>query len=126
MKIELVATSKAPAALGPYSQAAIAGSFVFCSGQIAMDPVSGEIVGEDTAGQTRQVLVNLSAVLTAAGSALDRVVKTTVFLADMHDFAEMNAVYEEFFAGHRPARAAVEVARLPRDVRVEIEAIATI
>ncbi|MGB9755006.1 MAG: reactive intermediate/imine deaminase [Roseiflexus castenholzii] len=119
----VVQTPDAPQAIGPYSQAIIANGFVFCSGQIPLTP-DGVLVEGDVAVQTRQVLANLQAVLTAAGSSLDQVVKTTVFLADMSDFAAMNAVYAEFFATNPPARSTIQVARLPRDARVEIEAIA--
>ncbi|GAB4367591.1 MAG: RidA family protein [Acidobacteriota bacterium] len=124
--IERIETGRAPAAIGPYSQAVRAGGLVFCSGQIALDPATGAIVGGTAAAQARQVLANLAAVLEAAGSGLDRVLKTTVYLADMADFQDVNAVYAEAFGEHRPARAAVEVSRLPRDVLVEIEAIAAV
>jgi len=119
-----VATNKAPQAIGPYSQAMIAGDLVFCSGQIPLDPASMEIVGETITEQTDLVLTNLAGLLEAAGSSLQQVVKTTVFLKDMSEFAAMNEEYARHFGDHRPARAAVEVARLPKDVRVEIEAIA--
>jgi len=119
-----VQTDKAPKAIGPYSQAIIAGDFVFCSGQIPIDPATGNIVEGSIEDQTRQVLKNLGAVLEAAGTSYDGVVKTTVFLQDMNDFAKMNAVHAEFFKAPNPARAAVQVARLPRDVKVEIEAVA--
>ena len=121
---QIVKTEKAPQAIGPYSQAIRAGGFVFASGQIPLDPRTGEFVEGGIAEQTEQVLRNLSAVLEAAGTGLDRVVKTTVFLADMNDFAAMNEVYGRYFSGDAPARATVEAARLPRDARVEIEAIA--
>ncbi|MFQ3683966.1 RidA family protein [Roseiflexus sp.] len=123
MERSVVQTSAAPQAIGPYSQAIIAGDMVFCSGQIPLTP-DGVLVEGDVAAQTRQVLTNLQAVLAAAGSSLDQVVKTTVFLVDMNDFAAMNAVYAEFFAANPPARSTVQVARLPRDARVEIEAMA--
>jgi len=119
-----IQTERAPQAIGPYSQAIKAGGFVFCSGQIPTDPATGQFVEGGIAEQTEQVLKNLSAVLEAAGSSLDRVVKTTVFLVDMFEFAQMNEVYGKFFADNPPARATVEAARLPRDARVEIEAIA--
>ena len=122
---EIVSTDKAPGAIGPYSQAIKVSDLVFCSGQIPIDPATGEFVSQDVAEQTKQVLRNLSAVLEAAGSGLDKVVKTTVFLADMGDFAAMNDVYAEFFSENKPARATVQAARLPRDARVEIECIAT-
>ena len=121
---EIVETENAPHAIGPYSQAVIAGGFVFASGQIPLDPRTGEFVAGGVAEQTEQVMRNLSAVLEAAGTGLEQVVKTTVFLADMNDFAAMNEVYGKFFAENPPARATVEAARLPRDARVEIEAIA--
>lgn len=119
-------TDDAPAAIGPYSQAMVAGGLLFCSGQIPMDPATGAIVGEDVAAQTEQVFANLRAVLHAAGTRLDHVAKCTVFLKNMNDFAAMNEVYARHFDGHRPARAAVEVSRLPKDVLVEIEAIALV
>ena len=121
---QIVKTKQAPQAIGPYSQAVRAGGFVFASGQIPLDPETGEFVAGGVAEQTEQVLRNLSAVLEAAGASLDRVVKTTVFLADMNDFAAMNEVYGRYFKEDAPARATVEAARLPRDARVEIEAIA--
>ena len=123
---EIVSTENAPGAIGPYSQAVKAGNLVFCSGQIPLDPRTGEFVSDDVAEQTRQVLKNLSAVLEAAETSLNNVVKTTVFLADMSDFAAMNEVYAEFFSENKPARATVQAARLPRDARVEIECIALI
>ena len=123
---ETISTENAPGAIGPYSQAVKAGSFVFCSGQIPINPQTGEFVSEDVAEQTRQVLKNLSAVLEAAETNLNNVVKTTVFLADMNDFATMNEVYAEFFSENKPARATVQAARLPRDARVEIECVAVI
>lgn len=119
-----IQTDRAPQAIGPYSQAIKAGGFIFCSGQIPTNPATGQFVQGGIAEQTEQVLKNLSAVLEAAGSSLDRVVKTTVFLADIAEFAQMNEVYGKFFAETPPARATVEAARLPRDARVEIEAIA--
>jgi 2-iminobutanoate/2-iminopropanoate deaminase len=121
---QIVKTENAPGAIGPYSQAVIAGGFVFASGQIPIDPQTGEFVAGGVAEQTEQVLRNLSAVLEAAGTGLARVVKTTVFLADMNDFAAMNEVYGRYFSEQAPARATVEAARLPRDARVEIEVIA--
>lgn len=119
----LVSSAGAPAAIGPYSQAIAIDNLVFCSGQIPLKP-DGSLLEGPIDEQTRQVLTNLKAVLEAAGSSLDQVLKTTVFLADMGEFAAMNAVYSEFFAADPPARSTVQVARLPRDVRVEIEAIA--
>lgn len=124
MDKEIVKTAAAPGAIGPYSQAVKAGGMVFLSGQIALDPKSGELVAGDIQAQTRQVLGNLKAVLAAAGSSLERVVKTTVFLTSMDDFPKMNAVYGEFFSANPPARATVEVCRLPRGAAVEIEAVA--
>jgi 2-iminobutanoate/2-iminopropanoate deaminase len=123
---ETISTENAPSAIGPYSQAVKVGNFVFCSGQIPIDPATGEFVSEEVTEQTRQVLKNLSAVLEAAGSSLANVVKTTVFLVDMNDFAQMNEVYAEFFSENKPARATVQAARLPRDTRVEIDCIAII
>ena len=119
-----IQTPEAPAAIGPYSQAVVANGFVFCSGQIALDPRTGQRIAGDVAVQTRAVLANLAAVLREAGASLDTVVKCTVFLKSMDDFAAMNAVYAEVFGEGRPARAAVEVSRLPKDVDVEIDAIA--
>jgi 2-iminobutanoate/2-iminopropanoate deaminase len=121
-----VKTDKAPKAIGPYSQAIIGGGLVFASGQIPIDPATGELNTGSIEDQTRQVMKNLAAVLEAAGSSLERVVKTTVFLQDMNEFSRMNQVYGEGFKAPFPARATVQVARLPRDVRVEIEAIALI
>lgn len=121
---ERIQTDRAPAAIGPYSQAIRAGGFVFVSGQIPIDPATGEFVSGGIGEQTERVLRNLSAVLEAAGSGLDKVVKTTVFLADMKEFAAMNEVYAKFFTGATPARATVAAAGLPRDARVEIEAVA--
>ena len=121
---ERIQTENAPAAIGPYSQAIKAGGFVFVSGQIPIDPQTGQFVPGGIAEQTEQVLKNLSAVLEAAGSSLDLVVKTTVFLADMKEFSGMNEVYATFFSSPPPARATVAAAGLPRDARVEIEAVA--
>lgn len=123
---ERIQTDKAPAAIGPYSQAIRAGGFVFVSGQIPIDPETGEFVKGGVGEQTQRVLKNLAAVLEAAGSGLDKVVKTTVFLADMKEFAQMNEVYATFFTGAPPARATVAAAGLPRDARVEIEAVALV
>ncbi|MEP0773023.1 MAG: RidA family protein [Acidobacteriota bacterium] len=119
-----VATDRAPAAVGPYSQAIIAGELVFVSGQIPLDPATGQLVEGDFAAQVEQVLRNLDAVLTAAGCERRQVAKVTVYLTDLGRFAEMNAVYERFFGDHRPARAAVEVSALPRGAAVEMEAVA--
>lgn len=123
---QIIETKNAPQAIGPYSQAVRANGFVFASGQIPIDPQTGEFVAGGVAEQTEQVLKNLSALLEAAGTNLESVVKTTVFLADMNDFVAMNEVYGRFFAENAPARATVEAARLPRDARVEIEAIALV
>lgn len=121
-----IQTDKAPAAIGPYSQAIRAGGFVFVSGQIPIDPETGEFVAGGITEQTDRVLRNLRAVLEAAGSGLDRVVKTTVFLADMKEFSGMNEVYATYFTEPPPARATVAAAGLPRDARVEIEAVALV
>lgn len=125
-RIAFVHTDSAPAAIGPYAQAVVAEGWVFCSGQIPVLPETGELVEADIAKQTEQVLTNLSAVLAAAGSSLGSVVKTTVFLADIDDFAAMNEVYARHFGDHRPGRAAVQAAALPRRCRVEIECIALV
>ena len=119
-----IKTDKAPKAIGPYSQAIVANGFVFASGQIAVDPATGELIQGNLEDQARQVLKNLTAVIEAAGSSMDHVVKANVYLQDMNDFAGMNVVYAEFFKAPYPARAAVQVARLPRDVKIEIEAVA--
>ena len=124
MKKEIISTDQAPAAIGPYSQAVKFGEMVFVSGQIPIDPLSGNIIEGDIKTQTRQVLKNVTAVLSAAGTSLDRVVKTTVFITNMNDFPLMNEVYAEFFPSMPPARACVEVSRLPKDVLVEVEAVA--
>lgn len=122
----IINTCEAPAPVGPYNQAVVVGSLVFTAGQIAIDPATNQLIDGDVSEQTRQVLLNLSAVLEAAGSGLDKVVKTTVFLKNMDDFTAMNAVYAEFFTENAPARSAVEVCRLPKDVLVEIECIAEV
>jgi 2-iminobutanoate/2-iminopropanoate deaminase len=121
-----VSTPNAPAAIGPYSQAVVHAGLVYCSGQIALDPGTGAVVGGDVAGQTEQVLRNLSAVLRAAGADLGSVLRTTVYLRDMADFAAMNEVYTRAFGEARPARATVAVLGLPKDVRVEIDCIAAV
>lgn len=121
---QIIQTDHAPQAIGPYSQAVKANGFVFASGQIPIDPATGEFVAGGIQEQTEQVLKNLATVLAAAGSSLDRVVKTTVFLLDMQEFVAMNEVYGKFFTVDPPARATVQAARLPRDARVEIEVIA--
>lgn len=122
--IQVISTEKAPQAVGPYSQAIKANGFVFVSGQIAIDPATAQVIEGNTAEQTRQVLKNLKAVLESSNSSMDKVVKATVFIKDMNQFQAMNEVYAEFFANNKPARACVEVARLPKDVLVEIDAIA--
>ena len=124
MNKEIVTTDNAPGAIGPYSQAIKAGGLVFCSGQIPIDPATGEFASDVVGEQTEQVLCNLREVLKAAGTSLDSVVKTTVFLVDMNDFAEMNEVYARYFSKNKPARATVQAARLPRDAKVEIDCIA--
>ncbi|HBO98390.1 MAG TPA: reactive intermediate/imine deaminase [Verrucomicrobia bacterium] len=124
--IETISTASAPAALGPYSQALKAGGFVWCSGQIPIDPVTNTIVATTIEDQTRQAIGNLRAVLEAAGTDLSHVVKTTVFIKDMNDFAALNKVYAELFGETKPARSCVEVARLPKDVKVEIECVAAL
>jgi 2-iminobutanoate/2-iminopropanoate deaminase len=121
---EIIATAAAPAAVGPYSQAVRAGGFVFVSGQIPLDPADGALVAGGVAAQTERALLNLRAVLEAAGSDLARVVKTTVYLTDLGRFGEMNEVYARFFPGEPPARATVQVAALPRGADVEIDAVA--
>ncbi len=130
MERSIVRTAQAPAAIGPYSQAVVVPvgdkKMVFCSGQIALDPATGQVIEGDVAAQTRQVLENLSAVLAAAGGSLASIVRTTIFLADMADFQTVNAVYGERFPSAPPARSTIQAAKLPRDVRVEIDAIAMI
>ncbi|MBK9973309.1 MAG: RidA family protein [Planctomycetes bacterium] len=123
-KLTLISTAEAPAAIGPYSQAVAAGGFVFCSGQIALDPNSGLMVGATAAEQAVQVMKNLAAVLKGAGCSLNDVVKTTIFLKSMNDFAAVNEVYAKAFGHHRPARATVEAARLPKDALVEVDCVA--
>ena len=124
--LHTVHTDQAPAAIGPYSQAVVANGFVFTAGQVAFHPSSMQLVEGDAAAQTERVMENLQAILRAAGSDLSAVVKTTVFLRDMNDFAAMNEVYGRWFGEHKPARSTVQAARLPRDVAVEIEAIAVL
>jgi 2-iminobutanoate/2-iminopropanoate deaminase len=126
MTKQVITTADAPAAIGPYSQAIRVGNLVFTSGQIPLHPQTGDIVGETAAEQARQVLQNLQAVLQAAGASLQQVVKTTIFLTDLSQFAAVNAVYAEFFPENLPARSTVQVAALPRGVQVEIEAIAIV
>ncbi|HEX8242791.1 MAG TPA: RidA family protein [Longimicrobium sp.] len=125
-QFQQVQTDQAPAAIGPYSQAMIANGLVFTAGQIPLDPASMQLVEGDIAEQTERVMRNVAAVLQAAGADLSTVVKTTVFLRDMNDFAAMNQVYGRHFGDHKPARSTVQAARLPRDVAVEIEAIAVV
>lgn len=122
--MEPVSTDQGPKAIGPYSQAIRANGFVFLSGQIPLDPKTQQVIEGDVSAQTERVIENLKAVVEAAGSSLERVVKTTVFLTDMGEFAEMNEVYSRYFAAHKPARSTVEVSRLPKNVRVEIDLIA--
>jgi 2-iminobutanoate/2-iminopropanoate deaminase len=121
---QIIKTDRAPQAIGPYSQAIKTNGFVYASGQVAIDPATGQFVAGGIAEQTEQVLRNLTAVLEAAGTSLDQVIKTTVFLADMSEFTAMNEVYAKFFASDPPARATVQAAGLPRDARVEIEVVA--
>ena len=122
---KIIHTENAPKAIGPYSQATEAGDFVFVSGQIPADPATGAIVSEDVSAQARQVFANLKAILAEAGCTFDNVVKANVYMKDMNDFAVVNGIYAEYFTeGNYPARAAVEVARLPKDIKVEIEVIA--
>ena len=123
---KIISTDRAPKAIGPYSQAVVSSGFAFLSGQIPLDPVTNQLIEGDVAAQTERVLENLKAVLEASGSSLAKVVKTTVFLKDMGEFARMNEVYTRYFPESPPARATVEAARLPRDVRVEIDCIAEV
>lgn len=124
MSLKIVRTNTAPAAIGPYSQAIEAGDFVFVSGQLGLDPQTTELVGADLASQARQALANLKAVLLAAGCGLYQVTAVDVFLADMDDFAQFNAIYEEVFGSHKPARAVVAVKDLPKNARVELKCVA--
>ncbi len=124
MDRSVISTERAPGAIGPYSQAIAAGGLIFVSGQLPIDPATGELVSGDIAAMTRQIFRNIEAVLAAAGSSLDKIVKTTVFLADLGDFQAMNSAYGEFFTQNPPARSTVQVARLPRDARIEIEVVA--
>lgn len=124
--MDIISTDKAPAAIGPYSQAIKVNGVVYCSGQIPIDIATGEFVPGGVVEQTHQVLKNLGEVLSAAGSGFNKVVKTTVFLADMGDFAAMNEIYAQYLNEHEPARATVQAARLPRDARVEIDCIAVV
>ncbi len=126
MSKQIVATDKAPKAIGPYSAAVRVGNFVYTAGQIGIDPATGEVVSGGVEAETRQALTNLKHILEAAGASLDDVVKTTVFLRDINDFAKMNGVYAEFFTADYPARSAVQAAALPKGVAVEIEAVACV
>ena len=121
-----VKTDKAPKPVGPYSQAVTAGDFVFCSGQIAINPQTGELVIDDVESETRQVMENLKAVLVSAGSSLDRVLKTTIFLKNIDDFVKVNEIYGSYFSEIPPARSTVQAVNLPKDVRVEIDCIAVV
>jgi 2-iminobutanoate/2-iminopropanoate deaminase len=123
---DAISTDAAPRAIGPYSQAVRAGSLVFVSGQIPLDPTTGALVGGDIVAQTHRVFANLQAILDAAGSSLEQVVRATVYLADMNDFAAVNEVYGTYFSSPAPARATVQAARLPKDARVEIDVIASL
>jgi 2-iminobutanoate/2-iminopropanoate deaminase len=124
--MRVISSPAAPKAIGPYSQAIVAGNLVFCSGQVALDPATGSLVGDDVSAQTRQALTNLRAVLEAAGSSLPAGVRCTVYLRAMSDFTAMNGVYSVMFGDHRPSRTTVEVSGLPKDARVEIDAIGVI
>lgn len=123
---QAVSTDAAPKAIGPYSQAVRAGQLLFVSGQVPIDPATGDLVDGDIAAQTDRVLRNITEILKAAGLSLDHVVRTTVYLADMNDFGRMNEVYGRYFAAPAPARATVQVARLPKDARIEVDAIAIV
>ena len=125
MKRQVVRTDDAPAAIGPYSQAVLAGNLVFCSGQIALDPKSGEMIADDVEKETHQVMTNLAAVLRAAGTDMPSVIKCTIFFTDLGDFAAVNEIYGSYFPTEPPARACVEVSKLPKGAKVEIEAIAS-
>ncbi|SEF89159.1 2-iminobutanoate/2-iminopropanoate deaminase [Caloramator fervidus] len=122
----VISTNNAPAAIGPYSQAIKVGDFIFTSGQIPLNPKTGELISDDIKAATRQCLENIKAILEAAGSSLENVVKTTAFLKDLNDFASVNEVYSEYFKENMPARSAVQIARLPKDALIEIEAIAIV
>jgi 2-iminobutanoate/2-iminopropanoate deaminase len=124
--MKIVSTPHAPAAIGPYSQAVVSNGFAFLSGQIPLDPATGKLIEGDVGAQTERVLENLKAVLESCGSSLNKVVKTTLYLKDISEFARMNEVYARYFPANPPARATVEVSRLPRDVRVEIDCIAAV
>lgn len=124
MSLKVIETKKAPGAVGPYSQGMIANSMVFTSGQLPIDPKTGEIILDDIQKATRLSLENVRAVLEEAGTSLEKVVKITIYIKDMNDFPAINKIYEEYFSSHKPARSCVEVARLPKDGKIEIEAIA--
>ena len=124
LNLKQINAENAPAAIGPYCHAVVAGNLIFCSGQLGLDPETMEFAGNSIEDQTRQVMKNIGIVLEKAGTTMGKIIKTTVFLNDMNDFPAMNKVYEECLAGHKPARAAVEVSRLPKDALVEIECIA--
>ena len=124
MKKRVIQTDQAPAAIGPYSQAVRVGDFLYTSGQIALDPQSGEFLSGEIEQETERTIENISAILTADGLSLDNVIKTTVYLTDLSHFARMNHIYEKYFSGNKPARACVQVAALPKGAKVEIEAIA--
>ncbi len=126
MKLKILSTDKAPAAIGPYSQAVSCGNVLFCSGQIPLDPATGEMVAGDIVLQAERVMINISEVLSAAGIGFDDVVKTTIYLVDMADFAAVNEVYGRRFTGHKPARSTVAVTALPRGALLEIEVIASL
>lgn len=126
MKLNVISSDTAPAAIGPYSQAVQAGGLLFCSGQIPLDPATGELVRGDVAAQARQVMRNIAAVLEAAGTDFDRVIKTTIFLSDMADFALVNEIYGSWFSTHQPARSTVAVKGLPRGALIEIEVVAAV
>lgn len=126
MKKEILSTTKAPAAIGPYSQGVKVGNFMFTSGQIAFNPETGELVQGDIQAETKQVLENVKAILEAANTSLENVVKATVFIKDMNDFNKINEIYAQYFTDRQPARSCIEIARLPKDARVEIEVIAII
>ncbi|MCS6882283.1 MAG: RidA family protein [Oscillochloridaceae bacterium] len=126
MQRTVISTERAPAAIGPYSQAIVAGNLIFLSGQLPINSSTGELIDGDIAAMTRQIFRNIETVLAAAGSTLSKVVKVTVFMTDLNDFQEMNAAYSEFFPHDPPARSTVQVARLPRDARIEIEVIALV
>ncbi len=126
MEKKIISTNNAPAAIGPYSQATIVGNLLFTSGQVPIDPKTGELVNDDVKEAAKRSLENLKAILEAAGTTLDKVIKTTVFIKDMNDFAAVNEVYAKYFTSNQPSRSCVEVARLPKDALVEIEAIALV